>query len=162
MKKSILRRVFNRFAGKLAAVLPGAESVRPFLHRLRGVQIHGKVFIGDEVYLENEYPEAVTLEAGAQLCLRSIVIAHTNGLGRIVIKRDAFVGANSVISATKGKTLTIGEGAVVSAGCVISSDVPDHALVGYAKPAILARVTVPLSNTVDYDKFLLGLRMWKK
>lgn len=162
MKKSLPRRVFNRIVGKLAAVLPGAESVRPFLHKLRGVQIHGKVFIGDEVYLENEYPEAITMEDGAQLCLRSIVIAHTNGLGHIVLKKDAFIGANSVISATKGKTLTIGEGAVVSAGCVISSDVPDHALVGHPKPAILAKATVPLSNTVDYDKFLLGLRLWKK
>lgn len=162
MKKSIFRRVFNRVIGKLAALLPGAESVRPFLHKLRGVQIQGRVFIGDEVYLENEYPEAICLEDGAQLCLRSIVIAHTNGLGRVVIKRDAFVGANSVISATKGKTLTIGEGAVVSAGCCISSDIPDHALVGYPKPTILARANVPLSNTVDYDKFILGLRTWKK
>lgn len=162
MKKPLIRRVLNRILGKLAGILPGAQSLRPALHRLRGVKISGRVFIGDEVYLENEHPEAIEMEDGAQLCLRTIVLAHTNGLGRIIIAKDAFVGANCVISAPKGKTVRIGQGAVVSASCVISSDVPDGALMGNAKPVILARATIPLTNDVAYEKFLLGLRAWSK
>ena len=56
MEKTLLRRIFNRILHSLVQSLPGAKSVRPFLHRLRGVKIYGDVFIGDEVYIENEYP----------------------------------------------------------------------------------------------------------
>ena len=161
MKKPLLRRVANRILGHLARHLPGSESLRPALHRLRGVKIGRNVFIGDDVYLENEYPEAVVLEDGAQLCLRSIVLAHTNGLGAVSIGKNAFVGANSVISAPKGKTLRIGAGAVVSASCVVTTNVPDGALIGNPNPKILARATIPLGNNTRYEDFLLGLRAWK-
>ena len=161
MKKPLWRRVANRILAQLARNLPGACSLRPFLHRQRGVKIHGRVFIGDDVYLENEYPEAIELHDGAQVCLRSIILAHTNGLGHVLLAKDCFVGTGCVITAPKGKTLRIGEGAVVSACCVVSSDVPDHAFLGNPKPAILARATVPLTDKVSYDQFVMGLRPWK-
>ena len=100
MKKNLFRRIANRILGLLARVAPGATTLRPMLHRLRGVKIRGKVFIGDDVYIENEYPEAIELEDGAQICLRSLLLAHTRGAGRIVIGRNAFIGANCVVTAT--------------------------------------------------------------
>ena len=66
VKKSLLRGISNRILHLLARFSPGATSVRPLLHRLRGVRIHGTIFIGDEVYLENEYPEAIEIQEGAQ------------------------------------------------------------------------------------------------
>ena len=57
MNKSLLRRCSNRVLGLLARILArGMKSAAPLLHRLRGVKITGKVFIGDDVYIENEYP----------------------------------------------------------------------------------------------------------
>ena len=106
MKKSTVRRVINRILGMLARFAPGATSLRPFLHKLRGVRITGRVFIGDDVYVENEYPDCIELRDGAQICLRSILIAHTRGSGRIVIGKDAFVGANCVLTASPGATLS--------------------------------------------------------
>lgn len=158
MKKSIVRRVSNRILGMLARFAPGATSFRPFLHKLRGVHITGKVFIGDDVYIENEYPHCIELHDGAQICLRSVLIAHTRGSGRIVIGKDAFVGANCVVAAADGVTLTIGEGAVITTSSVVSSDVPPHTLVGNEKAKPLARVTVPLKMRTPYDRFLAGLR----
>src|SRR5262245_46142038 len=79
MTKSFLRRVWNRLLHQLARLLPGATSFRPSLHRLRGVKIHGKVFIGDDVYLENEYPECVEIHDGVQIGLRTTIISHTRG-----------------------------------------------------------------------------------
>jgi len=145
----------------MARFAPGATTFRPMLHRLRGVKIHGTVFIGDDVYIENEYPEAIELEDGAQICLRSLLLAHTRGAGRIVIARNAFIGANCVVAAPAGKTLRIGEGAVIAASCVVSSDVPDHALIGHPKAVPLAKATVPLTMQTSYEDFLLGLRPWK-
>lgn len=158
MKKSAARRISNRILGMLARFAPGATSLRPFLHKLRGVRITGRVFIGDDVYLENEYPDCIELHDGAQICLRSILIAHTRGPGRIVIGKDAFVGANSVLVASPGATLTIGEGAVITTSSVVASDVPAHTLVGNEKARPLARATVPLTMETPFDRFLAGLR----
>src|SRR2546425_1838083 len=124
MKKSFLRRACNRLLHQLARFLPGATSLRPFLHRLRGVKIHGKVFIGDDVYLENEYPECVEIHDGVQVGLRTTIIAHTRGPGRIVIEKNVFIGASCVIAASPRKTLTIGEGAVLGIASLVTSDIP--------------------------------------
>lgn len=158
MKKSVVRRVLNRILGMLARFAPGAESFRPFLHKLRGVRITGRVFIGDDVYIENEFPECIELHDGAQICLRSILIAHTRGSGRIVIGKNAFVGANCVLTTSPGVTLTVGEGSVITSSSVITSDVPAHTLVGNEKTKPLARVTVPFTMDTPYDRFIAGLR----
>jgi acetyltransferase-like isoleucine patch superfamily enzyme len=157
-EKSILRRLANRLLAIVARSAPGATTLRPFLHRLRGVRISGKVFIGDDVYLENEYPECIELHDGAQICLRSTLLAHTRGAGKIVVEKNTFIGANTVITAAPGRTLTIGEGAVVTALSVISSDVPAGTLFGMERAKPLARVTVPLTMETSYKNFLGGIR----
>lgn len=55
--------MINRGLHLVAQCAPGVTSFRPFLHKLRGVKIHGTVFIGDQVYLESEYPSAVIKES---------------------------------------------------------------------------------------------------
>jgi acetyltransferase-like isoleucine patch superfamily enzyme len=146
----------------LARFAPGATSLRPLLHKLRGVRITGRVFIGDDVYVENEYPECIELHDGAQICLRSILIAHTRGSGRIVVGKDVFVGANCVLTASPGATLTVGEGSVIATSSVITSDVPAHTLVGNEKAKPLARATVAFTMETPYDRFLAGLRPLKR
>lgn len=162
MKKSVVRRVSNRILGMVARFAPGATSFRPFLHKLRGVRITGQVFIGDDVYLENEYPECIELHQGVQINLRSILIAHTRGSGRIVVENDAFIGANCVLAASPGATLTVGEGAVVTTSSVVTSDVPAHTLFGNEKAKPLARATVAFTMDTPYDRFLAGLRPLKR
>ena len=68
----------------MARFLPGATTLRPFLHKLRGVKIYGKVFIGDDVYIENEHPECVEIHEGVQIVLRTNIIAHFRGTGKII------------------------------------------------------------------------------
>ncbi|HEX4997497.1 MAG TPA: acyltransferase [Terriglobia bacterium] len=157
MPKSALRRVSNRILHLLARFLPGARSVRPFLHRLRGVRIHGSVFIGDDVYLENEYPENVEIGDGAIISVRSTLVAHTRGVGRIVIEKNAFVGANSVIAVTPGRTLTVGEGSVLGVACVVTSDIPPFMFYGGDKAKPIARVTTPFTLGTSYESFVRGL-----
>jgi len=158
MAKFFARRACNRLLHQLARFLPGATSFRPFLHRLRGVKIHGKVFIGDDVYLENEYPECVEIHDGVQIGLRSTIIAHTRGPSKIVLGKGAFIGANCVIAASSGKTLTIGEGSVVAIASSVTSDIPAFTFYGGEKAKPIARVTVPFTSETSYDKFLRGLR----
>jgi acetyltransferase-like isoleucine patch superfamily enzyme len=162
MTKPFPIRVLNRALGMLARFAPGATSLRPFLHKLRGVRITGRVFIGDDVYMENEFPDCIEIGEGVQICLRSVLIAHTRGSGRIVLEKNVFVGANCVIIASPGVTLTIGEGAVITTSTVVASDVPAHTLVGTERAKPLANVTVPFTMETSYERFLAGLRPLKK
>jgi acetyltransferase-like isoleucine patch superfamily enzyme len=126
------------------------------------VKIYGKVYIGEDVYLENEYPEAVEIHDGVQLSLRCVLIAHTRGMGKIIIGKNAFIGANCVITAAAGRTTRIGEGSVITAGCALSSSIPDQALIGHPKFIPVALVTVPLTADATYEKFVSGLKTWQK
>lgn len=157
-RKSLASRAFNRALHLMARVLPGSRSLRPFLHRLRGVCIGHNVFIGDDVYLENEYPTCIEIEDDVEIGLRSVIIAHLRGPGRVVIKKAAWIGACCLISSAKGRVLTVGEGAVVGAGSVITSDIAAFALVKPAEPQQLAIVSVPLATASSYMVFLRGLR----
>lgn len=158
VRKSLFKRINNRLLHLLCRFLPGATSLRPTLHRARGVRITGRVFIGDDVYIDGEYPECVEIHDGVQIGPRSMIIAHTRGAGRVVLRENSFVGANSVIVTSRGKTLTIGEGAVVTASSLITSDVPPHMLMGGERAKALARATTPFTAETSFDDFVRGLR----
>ena len=44
---------------------------------------------------------------------------------KVIIKNDVWIGANSVIM----PNITIGNGAIIGAGAVVTKDVPDYAIV---------------------------------
>ena len=157
MLRRLARGAWNRTLHLAARQLPGSSGLRPFLHRLRGVSIGPRVFIGDEVYLENEYPERVEIQEGAQISVRAILLAHTRGPGRIIIERNAYIGPNVVVATTAGKTLRIGEGAVIGAGVVITRDVPARSFIPPASAQPVATVTVPLAQAQHVDEFVRGL-----
>jgi UDP-3-O-[3-hydroxymyristoyl] glucosamine N-acyltransferase len=157
VKKSFLRRVLNRVLHSLARTLPGAEGLRLRLHRLRGVKVGKGVFIADEVYLENEYPECVEIHDGAQISLRAVIFAHTRGPGRVIIGKNAYLGPNTVVLTSGGKTLTIGEGAVVGAGVVVTNDVAPQMFVPPASAQPIARALVPLATAETMEEFVRGL-----
>src|SRR3954469_13306929 len=86
-----------------------------------GITIEDGVFIAPKVSLLNE---------GHPL---SPAGRHSLTVGRIHIKRNAWIGANATI--TQG--VTIGENAVVAAGAVVTKDVPDNTVVGGIPAKIL-------------------------
>ena len=127
------------------------------MHRLRGVKVGANVFIGDEVYLENEYPERIEIQDGAQLSIRAIVLAHTRGPGWVVIEKDAYIGPNAVLVTSAGTTLRVGEGAVIGAGVVITKDVPARVFIPPHAANPVARVTVPLAKADNIEDCIRGL-----
>lgn len=157
MSVSLLRRISNRILHVVARFSPGCTTVRPFLHRLRGVKIGEGVFIGDDVYLENEHPAAVEIQDGVHISLRAIILAHTRGAGKLVIEKDAFIGPNAVIATSGNRTLRIGEGAVIGAGVVIGKDVPAKSFVPSPAAPPAATALVPLTRAETMEAFLLGL-----
>jgi acetyltransferase-like isoleucine patch superfamily enzyme len=125
---------------------------------MRGVNIKGEVFIGDEVYLENEHPEAIEIHDGVQIALRTTIVAHFRGPGKIIIGSNAWIGACCTIAAGHGQTLTIGEGAVAAAGSVITNDVEPFTFVAGVPAKPKMRVTIPMTLQTTLEAFKAGLR----
>jgi acetyltransferase-like isoleucine patch superfamily enzyme len=157
MKKCMYKGFLNRIYQILAMYLPGANTVRPFLHRLRGVIIHGRIFIAEQVYIENEYPECVEIGNETQIGIRTIIIAHFRGPGKIVIGEKVWIGPNCVISTSVGRTLTIGAGAVVGASSVVTSDIPPGIFVAPQSAQPIAKATIPWTGKTAYKDFIKGL-----
>jgi serine acetyltransferase len=162
MNEPLLRRVSNRVLHLMARFLPGSKSLRPFLHRLRGVKMGRDIFIGDDVYLENEHPSSVEIQDGAHISVRAMILAHTRGAGNIVIEKDAFIGPNTVIATSGSKTLRIGEGAVIGAGVVVTRDVPARMFLANDQPSPIATVGIPLTKAETVEEFTRALRPIKR
>ena len=157
--KPLYLRVSNRILHLLARFCPGATTLRPRLHRLRGVKVGAKVFIGDDVYIDNEYPEAIEIGDNVQISIRTIIIAHTRGPGKVIIGKEAFIGPNSVLVGGAGRVLKIGEGTVIGAGSIVTRSVPPKIYVAPAGPQPLARVHIPLPMASTMEEFWSGLEM---
>jgi acetyltransferase-like isoleucine patch superfamily enzyme len=128
----------SRFKGalfQLPAMLGPFSKMRVFFHRLRGVHIGEDVEIGYLVLIDNLYPENVFIEDGAGIGARSTILSHDaanrwlgigpDSVGKTVIRERAMVGVHCIIL----HGVTVGKGAIVGAGSVVTKDVPDDAVV---------------------------------
>lgn len=160
----MIGRLISILFSKLALVAPGGYTLRPWLHRARGVQIGKNVWIGQLVYIDELHPENVIIKDNVAINLRCTIFAHFHvgdhcpeeDSGKVVIEKDVFIGPNCTIL----NGVTIGEGSVVVAGSVVTRNVPAGVLYGPSPSGPLARITRPLifEGRVDYQKFLYGLR----
>ena len=159
-----LRRLANRTLHLLARFSPtGVSTLRPWLHRLRGVNIGRGVLIGDDVYLENDHPHCIEIGDRVELGTRSMILAHLRGSGRVVIEEDVFVGPGVKIIASAGE-LRIGAGSVLAAATLVTSQVPERTFVRSSGSEVrhFAHVGVPLTQATTFEEFLAGLRSVKK
>jgi UDP-2-acetamido-3-amino-2,3-dideoxy-glucuronate N-acetyltransferase len=84
-----------------------------------GVTIEDEVFVGHGVMFTNDiYPSAVNEDGSLQTEANWEVV-------KTIVKRRASIGTNATVIAG----ITIGEGALVGAGAVVTKDVPDFAIV---------------------------------
>jgi serine O-acetyltransferase len=87
-----------------------------FAHRGLGVVIHGSTVIGDWVQIW----QYVTIAS---------VTSKEEGDTGVRIGREVVIGAHAIVMCPKGRTLTIGDHAVIGAGAIVVDDVPAHAVV---------------------------------
>jgi len=155
MNEKIARGLINRTFQAWARILPGAESLRIALHRARGVRIGKDVFIGQDVILETSCPELIQVEDRVSIGMRVIVIAHMRELVQgVKIESDVFIGPGVIIL----PNVTIGHGAVVTAGSVVTRSVPPMTVV-QGNPAIpVARCGIPLTAQTRMKDFSSQLK----
>jgi serine acetyltransferase len=153
----MFKSCFNRILQLLARSLPGATSLRPCLHKLRGVKITGRVWIGEDVFLENTYPESIELHDECGVNLRSVLLAHWRGSGKIIVEKKARIGACCLITASPGETIVIGEGSMVAAGSVVTKSVAPYTLVAGVPAKPIATLKYAPSKGISYKQFKSGI-----
>lgn len=158
----ILPGLLSRLVGRIACAAPGGSSVRPWLQRVRGVVIGKDVWIGQNVYIDEIHPTDVSIGDNCVISLRTSIISHfysgprrPTGNGKVVIERDVFIGPHCVVL----PNVTIGEGAVIRAGTVVSRNVPAHTFWGPPAAEALGVATVPLTAEHTYEEFMEGLKL---
>jgi acetyltransferase-like isoleucine patch superfamily enzyme len=141
MQENPLRGLLIRVLQMLTMILPGGKNLRVSLHRARGVKIGRNVWISYNVILETGFPQLITIEDDAFIGIGVIVVAHFKQLMRGVrIGKQAFIGPGAIIL----PDVEIGEGAVVTAGSVVTSSVPAMTVV-QGNPAVpIAKCGIPL------------------
>jgi acetyltransferase-like isoleucine patch superfamily enzyme len=160
---SALRGLRNRVLQCLALYAPGYKTTRVWLHRWRGIAIGRNVSIGLSALLETAYPELVSIGNNVTIGMRVIVIAHLRDrtVGSrasreptVRIEDDAYIGPGVIIL----PNVTIGRGAVVSAGSVVSKSIPARTLVRGNPAEPIAHCGVSLAGGVAYEEFVRSLR----
>lgn len=105
------------------------NSLRVNFYKLAGIHMpkgYTGIFIARGVILDDNFPEMITIEEGAVLSWRVIVICHdalkehNRFISPVTIKHKAVIGAGSIIL----PGVTIGEHAIVGAGSVVTKDIP--------------------------------------
>ncbi len=118
-----------------------ARTLRPMLHRWRGVHVGKRVIIGTDVIIDSVYPHKIHLGDGAILTNRVMVLAHNRDLNHYhpdikiqdlgYIVRDTIIEeeASIMIGATILTGVRVGKGAVVAAGSIVNKDVRPYTMV---------------------------------
>lgn len=128
----------------LAQVSP-TPGMRVWLQRRRGVRIGQGVQIGPRVALDYVFPNFVSIGDGVSIAGWNYVLTHVTPLeyhredfdsyvAPVRIERNAWIA----IGATILPGVTVGEGAVVAAGSLVTKDIPPNTLVA-GVPACVVR-----------------------
>ena len=151
---SAIRQAKDRVLQLIAFHAPGAKTLRARLHRWRGVTIGRDVWIGYQVLLETSRPHLICIGDNVIISVRAMLIAHFRGPQGIKIENDAFIGPGAIIL----PNVTIGRGAVVTAGSVVSSSVPPMTVVQGNPARPIATCGVTLGEQTTMEQFLRSLR----
>ena len=133
------KRFINYLLETMAYNCP-INSWRVKFHKMRGVNIQGKVHIGRRCTLDHAYPEYIYLEDGVALTGDNYILAHSAHTGDsakslasykapVIIKKGALIGVRAVIL----PGVTIGEGSIVGAGCIVNKNVKQKTVIAQSK-----------------------------
>ena len=161
IKDSFLGGLKNRFIQILALYVPGLKTIRPWLHRQRGVRMGENVMIGMQAIIETAHPRTISIGNNVEIGIRAVIIGHfrettrqarLEGRPTVLIEDNVFIGPGSTIL----PNVTIGSGSVVAAGSVVNESVPPKTVVQGNPARPVARCEVPLVGNT-YAKFVENL-----
>lgn len=134
--------------------------VRKWLQRKRGVKIGKGVHWGTNVVVDYPYPNFVIFEDGASIAGNDYFLAHNKPLdyhkccsesfvAPVIVHKNAWVAIN--VTVLPG--VEIGEGSIVSAGSVVSKDIPPFTVAKGNPAKVVADIAEVLRVNYDADEF---------
>lgn len=163
MNLPLVSGIRNRVLQVVALYAPGGDTARVTLHRLRGVRIGEGTWIGSDTLIEPSYPSRVAIGDRVAIGMRVLILGHFAHHGRnreasdgaiddrvsVHIEDDVFIGPGAIIM----PNVTLGAGAVVTAGSVVTRSVAPLTMVqgNPAKP--IARCGIPLGLDTPVKEF---------
>jgi len=153
--ESLLVGVKNRLLQNLSDWVPAR--LRVSLHRLRGVHIGDDVWIGRDSLIETAYPSSVRIGSGVTIGIRTTIIAHFQETFGVEIGDKVYIGAGALIL----PGVTIGEGAVIAAGSVVTTSVPPMTAVQGNPAKRVAKCGIPLERHRSRMEFMKHLKSFE-
>jgi acetyltransferase-like isoleucine patch superfamily enzyme len=139
-KFNLFTEVRIRLLQELAMHAPGGASVRVKLHRWRGVEIGDNVWIGYQVMLETGYPNLIHIGDNVFISMRTTILAHFREQSGVWIENGVFIGPCACIL----PNVRLGECCVVTAGSVVTSNVPPFTVVQGNPARVVAKTGISL------------------
>ena len=159
-----LGKVFGRFFGNIYRKClekmmdwPILQSfnprkLRPMLMRKMGCHVGKECFIGDYVRIDHGHADMITLEDHVSIAAGSRLLCHQRDFSEycvgddyldlgyivkpIVLKKGCLIGMESFVM----PGVTVGEGAIVGAGSLVTKDVPAWTVAAGRPAKILKRI----------------------
>jgi|TARA_B100002003_G_C14016015_1_gene490118 serine acetyltransferase len=142
----IFKRLFNYFFHLIAQFMP-YNGMRVFFHKIRGVNISSDVQIGANVWIDEAFPDYVSIKGNASLSIGCKIIAHSvphpfhegrlpSYVAPVIINEGALIGMYSIVL----PGVTIGKGSIISAGSVVTSDVYPFTIVRGNPAELISKV----------------------
>lgn len=129
--KMPLKRIKQIFFMWLSNALPIRGHQRWKFVKKGGVDVKGPCLIYRNVYFDSVAPHLVTIEKGVTITQNTQIFTHfldptqkgrMYRMGRVKIEEDVFIGCSVIIC----NAVTIGKGAIVGAGSVVTKDIPPY------------------------------------
>ena len=129
-------------------------SLRNRLYRMMGVHIPDSSYVARETWIDDNFPEMITIDEGVVIGWRCSIIAHNTqmnppSVAPIHIKKHAFLGQGVIVM----PGVTIGEYAQVGTCALVTKDIEPYTVaVGVpAKPVRkLTQEEIDLRNSPEY------------
>lgn len=134
------------------------RKLRPRLMRKMGCHVGEGCFIGDHVRIDQGHADMITLEDGVSVAGGSRLLCHQRDFSEyfvgsdynklrykikpIVLKKGCLIGMESFVL----PGVTVGEGAIVGAGSLVTKDIPAWT-VATGRPAKVVREISPRPET---------------
>ena len=112
------------------------RKIRPILWRWMGAKVGKDCFIGYEVWVDMTHMDLIELEDHVHIANRSLLLCHQRDLmdycigddyaklgylkKKIILKKGCLIGMNTMVM----PGVTIGEGAIIGAGSLVTKDIP--------------------------------------
>ena len=129
---------FRKITG-LIARFTLSNGLRVIFYRCIGLTVGKNVYIGGDCSIDDNFPEAVTIEDDVIISHRVTIVAHDRSrlmVSPILIQKKAFIGTGSIIL----PGVTVGNSSVVGAGSVVTKDVEPYTVVAGTPARVIKKM----------------------